>query len=169
MPKRRRPTKTKRDAGRHSENEWNARLKALGLAELKPGFLPRRRRAKPILDSDENEIEVGAALNLDGSAVIRPEATEIRPTVQEGAFLKLAEYLNLTSVARTVLGLRLLCDDVTRVDVREFFLRAHPDKVSEAMSAWREFSRRMPEIRAFLEGHRRDREVPTKPRYKPYD
>jgi hypothetical protein len=149
-----------------AKRSWNARLKELGLPELKPGFIPRRRRAEPLLDEHGNELERGARLNLDRSSFVAPEETEYRPAVTPGAFFKLAECLNLSSVARTVLGMRLLTD-ATREDVRAFYLREHPLQVGEAMSAWRElFSRRMPEIRAFLAGYRQDREVPAKPRYR---
>jgi hypothetical protein len=143
---------------------WNARLQDLGLA-LDRGSIPRSRLAEPVFDEDQNELERPAALHLDGSPLVGPEDTELRPAVTRGAFLKLADYLELRGVARTVLGMRLLTD-ATRQDVRTYFLREHADHVSEAMSAWREFSQRMPEIRAFLAGHRQDREVPGKPRYR---
>ena len=146
-----------------SRAEWNARLKALGLPS-EPRPMRKERRAEPKLDEKGNELELAAALNLDGSALVGPMETELLPAVTRGAWLDLAAYLRLEGAARTVLGMRLLvgCD---RESVRRYFLRENPELTREAMSAWREFTKRMPEIRAFLAGRRRDREILVKPHY----
>jgi hypothetical protein len=166
MAKSKKANDKKLTAKRRLIAKWDAQLKELGLPEIKPGFLPRRRRVEPLLDKDGNELERAAQLNLDGSAFIAPEDTEYRLAVTPHAFLKLAEHFKLSGVARTVLAMRLLLDDCTRETVRAYFLREHPDQISEAMSAWRRFNQRIQEIRAFLEGYRQDCEVPAKPRYR---
>lgn len=163
----------KRQSVKHSEiAEWEARLRECGLPSLKrnfqPTFIPRRRRAKPLLDEDGDELELQAALNLDGSPLVNPYGTERLPRVTKGAFLKLADYFKFSGVERTVLGMRLLYD-FAREGVRGYYLSERPEQVSEAMSAWRKFSQRMPEIRAFLAGYRQDREVPAKPKYRLLD
>jgi hypothetical protein len=162
------PKKIDRDkqaADRRSITEWNVKLKNLGLPQEPKKIMRRSRRAEPLLDEDSNEIERAAARNLDGSALVPLEETEIQLAVTRGAFLKLSEYLKLSGIERTVLALRLL-NDSTRENIRAYFLRERPLQVSEAMTAWRDFSRRMPEIMAFLAGLRQYREIPAKRIYR---
>lgn len=155
-----------RNKKQREERKWNAILKRCGLPEIKPGFLPRKRRVSPLLDDKGNENERGAVLNLDGTALARPEDTETRLAVTPGAFVALANYLHFDGIERTVLGMRLL-SDCTREEVRAYF-RDDPKKAAQAMSAWRNFEEKMPEIRAFLYGYRRDIESPVKPHYRPF-
>ncbi|MGA8872466.1 MAG: hypothetical protein WB460_15065 [Candidatus Acidiferrales bacterium] len=162
MKKQKKSLPRKRKTKSH---RWEERLKKAGLPVLRPGFIPRSRGAAPLVDEDGDELERAAALSLDRMGLVHPWETQTRVSVTPGAFLKLADYLQLSSVARTVLAMRLL-NDASREDVRQYYLREHPEEVSDAMTAWRQFSERMPEVRAFLEGYRRDKESPVKPNYR---
>jgi hypothetical protein len=165
MENRRAKGKRKAQATARIFKRWAARLEKAGLTEWLKEDPPDDRRKELAFEQD-------AAFNFDGSARVwrneLPDQTESVPAVSKGAWLELAEHLKLDGVGRTVLVMRFWLG-ATRKDVRAHYKRDNPGRISEAMTAWREFSERMPEIRTFLKKYRNDRLQPLKPKYRLFE